>query len=185
MDNLLRSQDDIPVRVLHVIVGSETQVCIDLADVERVFPLVAVQEIPGGPDYLVGLISLHGTSIPIIDLALKLGLADPKNYDIDTPIVLCRTGGLIGGLVVSEVIEVAQPMVSDVQMVAEFAHSRPPLCGTVTIQQGLSLLIDTLRVLTLDLGESEAQQDQAFTYSESIENSAVPENMENSAVGGA
>ncbi|OMH32674.1 chemotaxis protein CheW [Motiliproteus sp. MSK22-1] len=154
MDAVSISQSEISKWVLHVVVGTDTRICIDLADVTRVFPLVSVEEVPGGPDYLVGFVSFHGVSIPIIDLALKLGLTEVCHYDTETPIVLCRAGTLTGGLVVNQVLEVAQPQFKDIQMVDEFSNSRPSVSATVSIPQGLSLLINTAKVLSINLTES-------------------------------
>ena len=51
----------------------EMACAIDLTLVERVFQLVAMQHVLGGPAYLVGLMNYHGESVAVVDLGLWFG----------------------------------------------------------------------------------------------------------------
>ena len=147
---------DLPALVLLVAAGSDGLVCIDLDDVERVLPLAGVQEIPGAPDYLVGLMNLHGQTLPVIDLALRLGLDHVPPYGVDTLVVLCRSGDSRGALVVHAVQDVCEPEPAEVQMTETFACGRPLLRATVCTSAGLALLLDTRRLLAVDMTGLEA-----------------------------
>jgi len=149
----------LPKRVLQLNVKDEMLACIDLVEVERVFPLVQVQMVPGGPDYLVGLMNLHGTTIPLVDLALRLGLGHPPPYDLNSPIVLCRTGDLCGGLLVQSVGNLMETSATEVQMAEEFTHGQLLVRATVSTKTGLSLLLDTARILRIDMSAILAQQE--------------------------
>ncbi|MBV8605437.1 MAG: chemotaxis protein CheW [Pelomonas sp.] len=78
------------------------QLCLPLEHVERVLPLAARQAIPAGPDHIVGLLNLGGEIVPAIDLCLRL--ANPAfDYDLDTPVLLCRHRGRRCAIVVAAV----------------------------------------------------------------------------------
>ena len=146
--------ETLPTHVLHVIVCEQMTACIDLQEVEQVFPLVAVQAISDGPNYLVGLMNVHGTMLPVIDLACRFGFGLAQKYTIDTPIILCQSGKYRGGFVVREVIGVTQPTSADIQMSEQFVGARPMLKAAVSTAHGMSLLLDSKRVLAIDLSES-------------------------------
>ncbi|QGZ41881.1 chemotaxis-related protein WspB [Pseudoduganella flava] len=60
---------------------------LPLAVIRRVLPLMALKAIPGAPDAVAGLMNLHGTGIPVIDVA-RLGGGAPAARHVDTRIVL-------------------------------------------------------------------------------------------------
>ena len=74
--------------------------CVDLEQVGQVLFLPALQAVPGGPPYLVGFMELGRHSLPVIDLARRLGLAGAEYYGVNTPILLCRHGDRRFGLIV-------------------------------------------------------------------------------------
>ena len=56
---------------------------IDLRWVERVVPMVALQAVPGAPNYLIGFMDYHGSSILVVDLGLWY--SGPQCQDSDAP----------------------------------------------------------------------------------------------------
>ncbi len=46
-----------------------------LREIERVLPLAALKQLPGAPACVAGLLDLHGTPVPVIDLSRLAGLA--------------------------------------------------------------------------------------------------------------
>ena len=88
--------------VLHFRI-SGMQLCVPLDFVHKVLPLMTLQQVPGAPPYLSGLMNLHGDSIPVIDLAVRLGHKSTQKYTLDTPILLCVSGERRAGLIISEI----------------------------------------------------------------------------------
>ncbi|MCH9770139.1 MAG: chemotaxis protein CheW [Gammaproteobacteria bacterium] len=79
---------------------------IALSKILRVIHFSALQNIPGTPNYLAGLLNLHGQSLPVYDLALRLKLTESTAYTINTPIILCEHQQHRLGLIVDEIIGV-------------------------------------------------------------------------------
>ncbi len=142
-------------QLLLVQTGESLLAAIDLDSVERVIPLTAVQPLPQGPGYLLGLLDLHGTGVPVMDLGLRLGLDEAFDYHLDTPIVICRSADLLGGLVVKEVLGTAPLQSDDVQLEQTFAHGSPLFQAATSTDRGLALVVDLQRLLELDLKTDE------------------------------
>jgi chemotaxis-related protein WspB len=60
---------------------------LPLRAVLRVLPAASLKQIPLAPDYVAGLMDLHGAPVPVIDLSRLAGIAPPQVW-FDTRIVL-------------------------------------------------------------------------------------------------
>lgn len=147
--NSVASNDNLH-RLLYLALAGH-RFCLRLGDVERLLPLMRVQPVPEGPDYLLGVMNLRGEAVPILDLALRLNLDTPANYALDTPVVLAAIGSLRAGLVVDEVQGVRAVPRSALRGDALFRDGLPPVLSAVTSGDGTALLLDTLRILDIDL----------------------------------
>lgn len=125
--------------------------CLRLTDVERLLPLMLIQPVPNGPDYLAGIMNLRGEAVPVLDLARRIGMAVDARYSTDNPVILARAGGRQAGLVVDEVIGVKQVPRTAIRGEAMFRDGLPPVLGAVILPDGTALLLDTLRLLDIDL----------------------------------
>jgi chemotaxis-related protein WspB len=125
--------------------------CLRLNDVERLLPLMQLQPVPDAPGWLVGIMNLAGEAVPVVDLAHRLGLADCPPYSLDHPVLLARAGGRQVGLVVEDVQGVRRVPRENVRGEALFRDGRPPVLGAVAMADGAALLLDSLRLLDLDL----------------------------------
>lgn len=137
-------------RLLYLAVAGH-RFCLRLADVERLLPLMRVQPVPEGPDYLLGVMNLRGEAVPILDLARRLDLPTATCYALDTPVVLAAIGSLRAGLVVDEVQGVRAVPRSALRGDALFRDGLPPVLSAVASGDGTALLLDTLRILDIDL----------------------------------
>src|ERR1017187_1660807 len=81
------------------------QACIDLSNVERTFSLVDVKAMPGSAPYVVGILNHSGNSLPVIDLAIRLGLLSAP-YQLDTPIMICTHEQKSIGVIVQDIVGV-------------------------------------------------------------------------------
>jgi chemotaxis-related protein WspB len=77
------------VLVFHI--GPE-RYALPLASVARVLPAARLKALPGAPDYVAGLLDLHGEPVPVIDLSRLAGCpAEAIRYDtrillVDLPV---------------------------------------------------------------------------------------------------
>lgn len=131
-----------------------TGLALPLDAVEHVSFLVAVQPVPDGPDYLAGLTRFRGEAVAVIDLAGRLGLPPAERYHADTPVLWCRSGKRVTGLIVDEVPGVAEVAANDLQMTDAFTASGPPLAGVVHHEGTMWLLLEVSTVLDFDYAQA-------------------------------
>lgn len=74
------------MKVLAFHIGAE-RYGLRLAGVSQVLPVAALKAMPLTPSYVAGLLDLHGTPVPVIDLAQLAGLG-PSALRFDTRIVV-------------------------------------------------------------------------------------------------
>ncbi|MDP2809057.1 MAG: CheW domain-containing protein [Rhodocyclaceae bacterium] len=128
--------------------------CLRLGDVERLLPLMQIQPVPDAPPYLAGIMNLAGEAVPVIDLARRLGLGDSPAYHLDNPVLLARAGGpggRLAGLVVDDVLGVKRVPREAMRGEDLFRDGLPPVLGAVILDDGAALLLDSLRILDIDL----------------------------------
>ena len=128
--------------------------CASLHTISQVIPLPYLAAVPGGPAYLVGLVNLAGSCVPVVDLALCLGLGRSEPYTLDTPLLICVNEAAIIGVVVDQVagiVEIDQPQT---QEKPAFVQATPLLHGAITLQGELSLLIDIATLVNREHGHA-------------------------------
>lgn len=80
---------------------------IDIRYVTKVIALPRLDPAPSSPEYMVGLLNIAGTIIPVIDLSMRLNMSRPKHYDLNTPILICKNNdNKQFGLIVESVYEI-------------------------------------------------------------------------------
>lgn len=74
------------MKVLVFLIGSD-RYGLPLRAVGRVLPVLALKAVPGAPDFVAGLMDLHGAPVPVIDVTRLAGLPVPALW-LDSRIVL-------------------------------------------------------------------------------------------------
>lgn len=121
--------------------------------VARASYLVAAQPVPGSPDYLVGLTALDGESVPMVDLAQRLGLETDTAYALSTPMVWCHGVDRVVALVVDEVDGVFAGTDVSGRVDADLQVGRAPLTGVAQCSGESWLVLDCDRLLALDFSQ--------------------------------
>ncbi len=116
--------------------------------------LMEVQEVPQAPSYLVGIMNLYGEAVPIIDLAVRMGVANDDNYTVQTPVILVSCKKKKCALIVDNIERV--DLVSSSQIRAEklFSGGQYFVKATVVTGSETALLLDTWRVIDIDMDAS-------------------------------
>lgn len=127
----------------------KVRMCMDLDYVKKVLPLIQLETVPSSPTYLTGLMNLAGKSIPVIDLALRLGLKRNELYTLDNQILLCSDGTNEIGLIVDNVIGLANVSEEELQMRSDFDNS--PFIAAVTLENELSLFLNMSEIIAISL----------------------------------
>ncbi|NNG13725.1 MAG: chemotaxis protein CheW [Gammaproteobacteria bacterium] len=150
----MSTQSQSSMTLLHFMV-QDLQCCLHIKDVERMMSLLDMQVIPGSAEYLLGMMNLHGNSIPVIDLGLRIGHPQIAPYTLETPIILCCHNGGHIGLVVTEILEVQECDIQTLQVRPEFEQGAQPYEAVINTGHGLSLLLDLDRIGGVQLGSSD------------------------------
>ncbi|WP_439816761.1 chemotaxis protein CheW [Zavarzinia sp. CC-PAN008] len=94
----------------YVTLGVDTDVfAIPVAQVQEILDLRPMSRLPHAPSYVRGLIDVRGTSVPVIDLRARLGLAPAEATAATRILVLQVPAGervLVLGLIADSVFEV-------------------------------------------------------------------------------
>jgi len=99
--------------VLVFVLGGE-EYCVDILKVQEIRGYEKVTPIPAAPAYLKGVVNLRGVIVPVIDLRMKFGMAEPR-YDTFTVVIVLRIAGRVVGAVVDAVSDVLQLAASEVK----------------------------------------------------------------------
>lgn len=129
--------------VLVFVLGAE-EYGVDILKVQEIRGYEKVTPIPSAPEYLKGVVNLRGTIVPVIDMRVKFGMANPR-YDAFTVVIILRLSQRIIGIVVDAV--------SDVVGLAHDEVKPAPQLGTVvdaSFIAGLATQADRM-VLLLDI----------------------------------
>lgn len=134
----------------------DTHYAIALKYVECVLPLMELQPVPGGADYLVGLMNYHGNSLVVVDLSMWLGLQSPTKYHLNTPLVICGDRCPHIALVVDEVMQVEGVQSSAVHMQDLFKEGNAPFGASLSLDSGMVLLLDMPRILNINFTRADS-----------------------------
>ena len=122
---------------------------LPLHTVERVFPMAKVAPLPKAPAIVRGVINLHGTIIPVMDIHRRFGFP-PRDYGPVAHLLVARTSRRTLALPVDEVFGAREVMAeaalpADVRMPG-IGH----LSGIVALADGLLFIQDLETFLSLE-----------------------------------
>lgn len=91
---------------------------LDIVKVREVLELTTVSEIPRTPLYMKGVINLRGHAVPVVDMRLKLGMAETA-HTVDTCIIIlevsCEGESVVMGALVDSVREVVEMAENEIE----------------------------------------------------------------------
>jgi purine-binding chemotaxis protein CheW len=108
---------------------------LPVTNVVRIIEMVTITRLPDAPDFIQGIINLHGKTVPIMDLRHRFGLSQ-RPYGLHTPIILAdMTGdGHLLGLIVDTVEDVLNISPEDLEITETIVPTE--LVGQMTTQAG-------------------------------------------------
>jgi len=124
-----------------------------LSAIHRVVPVLEMKQLPLAPDYVAGIMDLHGRPVPVLDLSRLAGLAPGPAY-FDSRIVIVDYAPADGsarllGLLAEHVLGTADV---DAGGLAESGLRSAPFLGQVASQeQGMLQLVEVNELLAPDV----------------------------------
>jgi purine-binding chemotaxis protein CheW len=81
--------------------------CIDITSIREIRGWNHATRLPHAPDYVVGVINLRGTILPIVDVALRFGMGsgEPTKHSV---IIVSQIEGRLVGMLVDSVSDILQ-----------------------------------------------------------------------------
>lgn len=133
------------IELLSFTVGGEDY-SVDIMSVREIRSGTTATALPHAPDYVRGVINLRGNVLPILDLAVRLGLPTKGGEDARHVIIVVDVGNRTVGLMVDAV--------SDILTAAQDDLQPPPDVGTGGGQGHVSALfvMNDRLYRVLDLG---------------------------------
>ena len=148
MRELTRSRDKYLVFTL-----DDKRYGVSLASVKEVIGMTDFTPVPGAPRFFKGLINLRGKIHSVIDLRIKLQLAEVEYQPKKTSIIITEIGGFVIGTIVDDVHEVIGLEANQIERDLNISSnvSREYITGVAKSNgKELTLLLDIGKVLSAE-----------------------------------
>lgn len=111
--------------------------------------MVEITAIPEAQEYVKGVINLRGKVIPVVDLALKLGLSKNGTNDQNKCIIISEMPGNKGlaGIIADSVLDIAFIQGRDIDDAVQNHFHADYIFGLAKTDRGISILLDINRTL--------------------------------------
>ncbi len=134
----------------------------DILTVQEIKGWDTVTRVPYSPDYILGVINLRGSIVPVVDLRVRFSL-EKAEFDAATVVIVVHVAGTRGERIVGIVVDA----VSDVYTVPSESIQPPPdvmgsvdhmfVVGLANLDHKLLIILDIERlVISSVLGDDKA-----------------------------
>jgi purine-binding chemotaxis protein CheW len=128
---------------------------IDILKVQEIRGYEAPTRIANAPQHVLGVLNLRGVIVPIVDMRIKLGMAEAA-YAHNTVTIVLSIAGRTVGMVVDAVSDVVELKEEEIKPAPEFGGSAGThhILGIGTLAQGerqrMLILVDMDRLMAAD-----------------------------------
>lgn len=122
---------------------------LELSTVERVYHAVAVTPLPDAPDIVLGVVSVRGIVLPVVDIRRRFRLPE-KNLTPDDRLIIARSTGCLVALVVDDVTDVVECAEKDITSASAIVPGMEYVEGVARLKDGMILIHDLARFLSLE-----------------------------------
>jgi purine-binding chemotaxis protein CheW len=122
---------------------------LELSTVERVYRAVAVTPLPDAPDIVLGVVSVRGIVLPVVDIRRRFRLPE-KNLTPDDRLIIARSTGCLVALVVDDVTDVVECAEKDITSPSAIVPGMEYVEGVARLKDGMILIHDLARFLSLE-----------------------------------
>lgn len=114
---------------------------VALQAVERVLPMVAVSPLPDGPAVALGVINVHGTIVPVVDVRRRFGFP-AREPGVSAHLLVARAGRRTLALAADEVVGVVAAAAGSVVPPEALLPGIGRVAGVVALSDGLLFIHD-------------------------------------------
>jgi purine-binding chemotaxis protein CheW len=129
--------------------GAE-EYAVPITEVQEIIRVPTIARVPAAPPFVAGVINLRGRIVPVVDLALRLGLASGEAGRARR-VVVTHVGSITVGLLVDGVTEVLALSQQHIEAAPTFLEAVPHAAcfqGVAKWAGRLLMLLELGRVLT-------------------------------------
>jgi len=127
----------------------EQEFCVDVMNVREIRGWTAATPLPHAPNYVLGVINLRGTVLPIIDLSSRMGFS-PAEPSTRHAIMVVEIGKQIIGFLVDAVSEIFSGKGDEVQPTPDVASetTRNLIQGVIAAEGRMISVLSIDRITT-------------------------------------
>ena len=128
--------------------------CVDIMSVREIRGFTAATIVPHAPDYVLVVMNLRGSVVPVVDLSRRLGLGATECDDRHV-IIIAMVGPQMTGLLVEAVSDILSIPEDEIRPTPEVASeiARSFIAGVICEGERLLRLIDLGRLLPGEDGD--------------------------------
>jgi purine-binding chemotaxis protein CheW len=112
-----------------------------LASVRQVLRMVEVTPLPKAPEIVLGVVSLHGTVVPVLSIRKRFGLTE-REASLSDQLIIADTAGKIVGLVVDAVIGVVERTAEEITEAEGIVPGAQYVEGIARLEGGMLFIHD-------------------------------------------
>jgi purine-binding chemotaxis protein CheW len=150
-------EEEEQLQLLTFMLGGE-EYALNIMDIKEIIRPKEATEVPKAPEYIMGIISLRGTIIPIFDVNRRLGLSSSER-SAQNRVVVVKSQEHFFGLLVDSVVQVMDLPISRIEPPPEILGGVEGefLRGVGRIDERLVILLNLSRILSMDDSHSGAE----------------------------
>jgi purine-binding chemotaxis protein CheW len=118
-----------------------------LASVRQVLRMVEVTPLPKAPEIVLGVVSLHGTVVPVLSIRRRFGLTE-REASLSDQLIVADTAGRMVALVVDEVIGVVERTTEEITEAERIVPGAQYVEGIARLEEGMLFIHDLDRFLS-------------------------------------
>jgi purine-binding chemotaxis protein CheW len=137
-------------RYLTFFLGGE-QYGIAIGRIKEIIAMMKVTSVPKTPPYMLGVINLRGSIIPVVDTRLRFGM-DTREEDMHTAIIIVEVEKVNIGFIVDRVEEVASIDSTKLSEPPKFGSHIDTdfICSMAQIEEKVVMILDVLKLFEAD-----------------------------------
>lgn len=120
-----------------------------LETVERVVPSLELTPLPNSPEIVLGVFSLGGQIIPVMNLRRRFGLPE-RELQLTDCFVVASAADRVVALVVDDTMGIVEVPPTEIVPVSAFMGELPQIAGVIRLRSDIVLIHDLARFLSLD-----------------------------------
>lgn len=127
----------------------EQRYALRLAAVDRVVRVVEISPLPQAPEIVAGVVNVQGRIVPIINVCRRFHLPE-REITLTDQLIIAHTARRPVGLVVDAVIDVIESLEQGIVSAQSILPDMEYVEGVVKLQDGLVLIHDLDKFLSLE-----------------------------------